>query len=196
MSDDTKESNSVENVPGEIIQGHEYDGIQELDNPLPRWWLVTFYGTIVFSIFYYGYYELFGGPSHDALFQSEMMIIEERQPALTDVSSEDFDSLDVNSLLADSESMLAAKDHFLTKCAACHGQNGEGLVGPNLTDKYWIHSKGGIAAIVEAIRVGYPEKGMPPWGELIPPELHVYISAYVLNLPAAEGKPPQGDLIE
>ena len=91
------------------------------------------------------------------------------------------------------------KGHYAAKCAACHGQNGEGLIGPNLTDKYWIHSKGKAPGLLAAIRKGFPAKGMPPWEALIPKEDHVALAAYVYSLQGTNpegGKEPQGELIE
>lgn len=182
-----------------IIEGHDYDGIQELDNPLPKWWLFTFYATIVFSVFYYGYYELFDGPSSKEQLQVAMERLESAQAksaseevpvtaALTETSVED--------ILKNEELMSQAKFHYEGKCAACHGVKGEGTVGPNLTDKYWIHSKGDLEGIVIALKKGFPEKGMPPWEDMIPKEFHLAIAVYIQQLPPVSGKGPQGDLIE
>ncbi|MCO5114683.1 MAG: c-type cytochrome [Bdellovibrionaceae bacterium] len=191
-------SENDKNVEGQIIEGHVYDGIKELDNPLPKWWLFTFYITIVFSIFYYGYYELFGGPTSHEILAADMAKVEalQQQNAQDAPEEQPIDMNDVNSILADASVMAEAKRQYDGKCAACHGMNGEGTVGPNLTDKYWIHSKGELDAIVVALKKGFPDKGMPPWEDMIPKEYHLAVAVYIKQMPPASGRPPQGDLVE
>lgn len=181
----------------QLIEGHDYDGIQELNNPLPRWWLATFYATIVFSLVYWGYFELFGGPSHDERLAAAMEKIRAKQQAA--VVTYDDSEIDLDALLADSEAMATGKDQYSAVCATCHGQAGEGLIGPNLTDRYWIHGDGGLEHILESIRVGYPDKGMPPWGNVIPADKHADVAAYVISLQGTDppnAKEPQGELVE
>jgi cytochrome c oxidase cbb3-type subunit 3 len=181
----------------QIIAGHEYDGIQELNNPLPKWWLATFYGTIVFGLIYWGYFELFGGPSHDERLAAAMMEIEKRQAAA--VVEYDDASIDLDGLLADTGALATGKEQFDAVCATCHGPEGQGVIGPNLTDKYWIHGDGGLEHILNSFRVGYTEKGMPPWGHVIPQEKHAPLAAYVISLKGTSPpnpKEPQGDLVE
>lgn len=180
-----------------IIEGHDYDGIQELNNPLPRWWLITFYLTIVFAIFYYGYYEVLGGPSSKEELRVAMEKVEALQQQAAEAEPQTVVSDDsVAGILANAQMMSDAKSQYEGKCAACHGMKGEGTVGPNLTDKYWLHSKGDIEGIVTALRKGFPEKGMPPWEDMIPKDLHVAIAVYIQQLPPASGKGPQGEMIE
>lgn len=189
----------MSNDEGKIIEGHSYDGIQELDNPLPKWWLATFYITIVFGVGYYAYYEIMGGPSHDEQLNAQMAKIEQLQEQHQAKQQKAAGEIDLATFLQQSEVMDKGKEHFVAKCAACHGQNGEGLIGPNLTDKYWIHSKGKAKGLLAAIRQGFPEKGMPPWDALIPKEDHVALAAYVYSLQGTNpegGKEPQGELIE
>lgn len=179
------------------IAGHSYDGIEELNNPLPKWWLATFYGTIVFSLIYWGYFELFGGPSHDARLAAAMEQIEARRAAAVVVY--DDASIDLDALLADSDALAAGKEQYGAVCVACHGQLGEGLIGPNLTDKYWIHGDGGLEHILDSFRVGYPDKGMPPWGNVIPLDKHAPLAAYVISLQGTDPpnpKEPQGEIVE
>jgi cytochrome c oxidase cbb3-type subunit 3 len=181
------------------IEGHDYDGIQELNNPLPRWWLVTFWGTIVFAVAYYGYFQLGPGPSHDDTLNRRMESVKAAQVATSEAIGAGDEDIDVAALLADPAAMDAGKEHFMTKCFPCHGANGEGIVGPNLTDDYWIHSRGGMPGILASIRTGFPEKGMPPWGQLIPAEEHAAVAAYVLTLKGtnpANAKAPEGNLVQ
>lgn len=178
------------------IENHEYDGIQELNNPLPKWWLLTFYGAIVFSIFYWGYYELAGGPSSSQELASEMSELKEKR---VQNKPETPENIDAEAIRGDSNAMAMGEKQFVTHCAACHGQKGEGLVGPNLTDKYWIHSKGQPEAILTAIREGFPTKGMPPWGALVPEEAHIPLAVYVTTLRGTNppnAKAPQGEPVE
>ncbi len=180
-----------------IIVGHEYDGIQELNNPLPKWWLATFYATIVFSLIYWGYFELFGGPSHDERLAAAMLDIEKRQAAA--VVEYDDAGIDLDGLLADAGALATGRGQFDAVCAACHGPEGQGSIGPNLTDPYWIHGDGGLEHILNSFRVGYAEKGMPPWGHVIPREKHAPLAAYVISLQGTSPpnpKEPQGDLVE
>gem|GEM_PF-4945592 len=108
------------------------------------------------------------------------------------------EGLSVETLLQDKEQMEIAKTNFESKCSQCHGKNGEGRVGPNLTDDYWIHSKGDFEGISTAIEKGFPQKGMQGWeGKMYPLDLK-YLAAYVLTLqdsPVEGGKGPQGEKI-
>jgi cytochrome c oxidase cbb3-type subunit 3 len=181
----------------QIIEGHDYDGIQELNNPLPKWWLATFFGTIVFSLLYWGYFELFGGPTHDERLAAAMANIEERRAAA--VVAYDDSSIDLDALLADAGALAAGKEQYDAVCVACHGQLGEGLIGPNLTDNYWIHGDGGLDHILASFREGYTDKGMPPWGNVISLDKHAALAAYVISLQETDppnAKEPQGDLVE
>ena len=185
------------NERDQLIEGHDYDGIQELNNPLPKWWLATFYGTIIFAFIYWGYFEHFGGPSHDARLAAAMELIKAKQAAA--VVAYDNLSIDLDALLADGGALAAGKEQFDAVCVACHGPAGEGLIGPNLTDKYWIHGDGGLEHILNSFRVGYLDKGMPPWGNVIPGDKHASLAAYVISLQGTNppnAKEPQGELVE
>ncbi len=180
-----------------LIEGHEYDGIQELDNPLPKWWLMTFYATIVFAIGYFAYYQIFDGPTSQEELNADLAEIQSNQPEVS--TSTDSSEIDVQALLANSDAMKIGEEAFGQFCIACHGQKGEGTIGPNLTDKYWMHSKGDLTGILVAIRDGFPQKGMPPWGQVIPPEKHAPLAAYVISLKGTNppnAKAPQGNPIE
>ena len=177
---------------------HEYDGIQELNNPLPGWWLATFYGTIIFAVAYYIYYTFMGGPDSDARLAEKLAAIDAVKQEAVAAAPADED-IDVKALIKKKKKMEVGKKHFVAVCAACHGQNAEGIIGPNLTDKYWIHSKGDAQGIINAIRLGFPEKGMPPWDAVVPRADQPALAAYVISLQGsnpANAKEPQGDLVE
>lgn len=181
-----------------LIEGHEYDGIKELDHPLPRWWVTLFYATIIWGVGYWAYYEFLGGPSHQEQYLAAMAKIEERaaQEPQESVSDED---VDLEALLNSPADLKVGMASFKQYCAACHGQNGEGVIGPNLADKYWIHSKGEYEGIMSAIVAGFPAKGMPPWGDVVPKSQQPKLAAYVISLQGsspANPKEPQGELVE
>jgi cytochrome c oxidase cbb3-type subunit 3 len=180
------------------IEGHEYDGIKEYDNPLPKWWLATFYGAIVFAVAYWGYFEVLGGPSHDERLASAMAGIESRQQEAAASFAAD-EGIDISVVLADETALAVGKEQYVKTCVPCHGELGQGSVGPNLTDDYWIHSRGDVQGVLASIRSGFPEKGMPPWGQIIPREEHVPLAAYVLTLRGTDPpnpKAPEGVLVE
>lgn len=142
----------------QLIAGHDYDGIQEFDNPLPMWWLWTFLGAIIFSFIYYIHYELKIGPTSDQELAAEMQAIEK----IKSMAESNALKVDLNTMIKDEGKIAEGKLVFGAKCAACHGDKGQGLVGPNLTDKAWLHGST-IESIYKTIAKGVLEKGMPPW---------------------------------
>lgn len=190
---------SDEKNTGKVIEGHEYDGIQELDHPLPKWWINLFYATIVFAVGYYSYYEFLGGPSHEEQYNTAMAaIMVKREANKVAEAKVPVKKMSLDDLLKDPKSLAVGQKAFKQSCVACHGGKGEGLIGPNLTDKYWISSKGDFDGVMKAILEGFPDKGMPPWGEIVPKSQHAPLAAYVLSLKGtnpANAKAPQGDLV-
>ncbi|MGZ3774360.1 MAG: cbb3-type cytochrome c oxidase N-terminal domain-containing protein [Pseudobdellovibrionaceae bacterium] len=177
---------------------HEYDGIIEHDNPLPMWWLWTFFLTIIFAFIYYIHYELGGGPTLKQELKTAMDELEKtKAKATVSAPMETEDSLTADFGKDGVVAMGAAQ--FTAKCSSCHGQNLEGLIGPNLTDKYWIHGKGTRMDIVKVIRDGVADKGMPPWGPVLKKEEVYAVAAYILSKKGsnpANAKAPQGDVVE
>lgn len=177
---------------------HEYDGIKELDNPLPGWWLATFYITILFAVLYFAYYEMMGGPTLDEELNAEM----ERMYEIREVQQESVEVVDEDKYVAmlDNKNVLEqGRSEYLGKCMACHGNNAQGLIGPNLTDEYWIRGDGSVSAIVKIINEGVPEKGMPPWKGVIKPDMIENVAVYVYSLHGSDppgAKPPQGEKVE
>jgi cytochrome c oxidase cbb3-type subunit 3 len=175
---------------GQLLD-HDYDGIQELDNPLPGWWLVTFWGAIVFAFFYFAFYQLGGGPSLDDELKRDMAAIQ----AQFESSTKDRQGIDWEKLKSDGTVVAAGKAQFEAKCSACHGVKGEGLIGPNLTDAYWIHGGTG-EAIHKVIMKGVLEKGMPAWEAQMKAEETDAVTVYVMTLIGTNppnAKPPQGE---
>ena len=178
------------------IVGHEYDGIQELDNPLPMWWLITFFGTIIFGFIYWMHYDITGaGPTTQQEMADDLAAVAKlAAPASGGASA----PVDLNALLADPKIFEAGKSVFQARCVACHGAGGEGQIGPNLTDKFWIHGKGQLADIATVVSKGVTEKGMPPWEtQLSPSDLNaVTVFAYKLRENPKTGKEPQGNEVK
>jgi cytochrome c oxidase cbb3-type subunit 3 len=195
MSNDKKQSEDKD----PLLLDHEYDGIQELDNPLPNWWLVTFYGAIIFSFFYWIHYHGggFGLSSTDALNKHLSEINEAQSEAMTKATSVTEDEL--LALLEDTEALNEGKVEYMGKCASCHGDKGQGLIGPNLTDKYWLHGEGTIKDVANVISVGVASKGMPPWKGLISGPLMNKVAAYIVSLKGTQpegAKKAEGELVE
>ncbi len=184
-----------EDQNGPLIEGHDYDGIQELDNPLPTWWLLTFFATIIFSFIYWIHYDVSrSGPTTSEELAARMNKWNFKQQAQVGTAPA-AENIDVAALLADPQALNEGKMEYTAKCAACHGNNGEGMIGPNLTDQFWIHEKGSFADILKMIKIGVPEKGMPPWDALISPDLQVKVAGYVLSLKGSNperAKAPEG----
>jgi cytochrome c oxidase cbb3-type subunit 3 len=137
---------------------HEYDGIRELDNHMPRWWVLGFYFTIAFSVVYMIYYHIAGGPSSDQEYQAEMAASPQKAQATVAVVDAGLKPLTDAASLAAGEKLYVAQT-----CSACHNANLGGLVGPNLTDDYWIHGCD-YATVMNNVKKGFQQKGMMPYG--------------------------------
>ena len=175
---------------------HDYDGIRELDNNLPPWWLYGFYACIVFSFVYlYRFHVAHTAPStHDEYVMAMAQAEVEKEEYLKN-SANNVDENTVK-LLTDASALGEGKKIFTSTCAACHGPEGQGLVGPNLTDDYWLH-KGSIKDVFRTIKYGVPEKGMKSWKDDFSPVQIAAIASYVKSLHGtkpANAKEPQGDL--
>jgi cytochrome c oxidase cbb3-type subunit 3 len=186
MSHSTKDEKTVK------LLDHNYDGIQELDNPLPGWWLQTFYWAIVFAVFYFTYYELGGGPDQWTELKHDMAPIEAAQAK---AKGQGYVDEDVSALLTQGDRISAGKKTFAEKCSSCHGNEAQGQIGPNLTDAFWIHGDGKPGAIAKVISEGVPDKGMPSWGPLLPRAELLSVAAFIVTLKGshpAQPKAPQG----
>lgn len=178
---------------GELLD-HNYDGIQEYNNPLPNWWLMTFFGTIIFAAVYYFHYEMAGGPTLvDELKMAMKDLPAQTAPAANVPDGENEEALAV--LMAKPEVLAKGKEVYVARCLACHADAGQGLVGPNLTDKFWINGKGTRVDIIAVVRKGVAEKGMPAWATMLPADEVLAVSAHVYALKGtspANPKAPQG----
>jgi cytochrome c oxidase cbb3-type subunit 3 len=169
---------------------HTYDGIQEYDNPLPRWWIILFWATIVFAIFYVLNIGVGIGNGRLADYDAEIAAAKLAHPEPEGAATAD----QLNALAGSTAALAAGKTLFATNCASCHRADAGGLIGPNLTDDAWIH--GARPEDIHATIVnGVLAKGMPPWGRILQPVDVDNLTAYVLSLAGSNppnAKAPEG----
>jgi len=171
-----------------LLLDHDYDGIRELDNKLPRWWVWLFNLSIVFAILYLIYYHVLdAGPLMAAQYQAEMAIGEKIKAAAV----AEFENRMVSLQPSTDPLMLAeGRETFEKLCAPCHRSDGGGLVGPNLTDDYWIHGSN-FGDNLKIIWNGVPSKGMVTWkGVLKPGTIHA-VGSYIYTLRGTHPKNPK-----
>jgi len=209
---------------------HEYDGIQELDNDLPRWWLWMFYASIAIAVVYMLYFHVLniGYLSADE-YNREMdpgyIRVQDHEPTYFgivpryrsplaavhgDIAPADVSvsggtlvpfsrESDTTTYLApvDDASLASGKNTYLMNCSSCHGKLGEGGIGPNLTDDYWLHGDD-FSSVVKSVRYGYPAKGMVPWLGTLQPDEILRASSFVMTLRGTNPpnpKAPEGELV-
>jgi cytochrome c oxidase cbb3-type subunit 3 len=176
---------------------HEYDGIREYDNPLPGWWMLLFWATILFSAWYVVYYHMGHGESIQQQYDREMLALYDMQTKqllklgpITDQT--------ISGFAAKPDMMASAKALFAQRCAVCHGNAAQGNIGPNLTDDYWLHG-GRPTEIYKTITEGVPAKGMISWKTQLGAGQILALAAYVGTLHGTNppnAKAPQGDLVK
>lgn len=179
-----------------LIDGHDYDGIQELDNRMPPWLQFLFYTTIFFAVVYAAYYFSGLGDLQIAELDKEIATAEVEKKAYMEKVGASMDENSVT-LLTDKAGVDAGMKIFQEKCTACHGTEGGGAVGPNLTDAYWLHG-GGIHNVFKVIKYGVPEKGMISWEKQLSPTDIQKVASFVLSIKGtkpANAKEPQGELV-
>ncbi len=174
---------------------HDFDGIHELDNRVPPWFTTLFSVTVIFGVVYILDYHVFGTSKLSADEYKEELATADLHRRIIMATEETIDENQLTAL-TDPVVLQRAGDEFKKYCASCHGVNGQGVVGPNLTDDYWIHG-GGITNVYATIKKGVPAKGMISWQLVFSPKQIQEIASYVLSLrgtdpPAA--KMAEGDL--
>ncbi len=177
-----------------VMLDHNYDGIKELDNSLPPWWVAMFYITIALSVVFLTYYHVLGGPSQADEYNAEIKAAEQTRAAFAATQANDIDEDNLEAS-TDAKDLSIGQTVYTTNCVACHGANGEGGVGPNLTDEFWIHG-GGITNVFKTVKNGVPEKGMIAWSAQLKPADMLKVSSYILSIQGTNppnGKAPQGD---
>jgi cytochrome c oxidase cbb3-type subunit III len=178
----------------EITLEHDFDGIKELDNRIPPWFTYLFYLTIIFAAWYMIDYHVLGTSKLSAEeYEEEMAIAAAHKEAL--IKSGVFITEETVTLLMDTETLNAGRMIYNNNCVTCHGPEGGGMVGPNLTDNYWIHG-GSIQDVFRIIKYGVPEKGMIPWQQQLNPKQIQDVSNYVVSLRGtnpSNAKQPEGE---
>ncbi|SFB84162.1 cytochrome c oxidase cbb3-type subunit 3 [Parapedobacter composti] len=182
----------------DLVIDHAYDGITELDNPVPAWFNGLFYASVVFAAVYLCIYHVFGwGPNQQEEYAREMAKAEKaRQEWLAQAAN----NVDENSVGVDlrPEIIAAGQAVFSQNCSACHGVAGEGGIGPNLTDRYWLHG-GEISDIFKVVKYGVLDKGMVPWEQSLTPAQIAEVSNYIVSLRDTHppnAKAPQGEEVQ
>lgn len=181
----------------EVALDHVYDGIQELDNHMPPWLKYTFYGTIAFAVIYcISFFSLGLVQISEQEYVAEMAQAEKEVGEFRKLVAA---SIDENTAkqITDEATLASAKAIYSQNCSACHGAAGEGGVGPNLTDEYWLHG-GSVKDVFKTIKYGIPQKGMIAWQQKLKPDEIQSVSSYILSLQGtkpANSKEPQGDKV-
>lgn len=212
---------------------HDFDGIQELDNNLPRWWLGLFYFSIIWGVLYMLYFHVFDiGYLQEDEYRSEInpnyVRVQEGGDKILGVLPEYHSPLhnprgdltpykreygaggpaEVTIMTAETDTttyvavtdetrLVNGEEAFQKNCMQCHGKFGEGGVGPNLTDNYWLHPSD-MTGVVKSIKYGYPSKGMIAWRGILQPEEIIDVASFVLTLKGTDPpnpKAPQGELV-
>jgi cytochrome c oxidase cbb3-type subunit 3 len=191
MSDDRPSAPKPAVDPDRLLE-HNYDGIQEYDNPMPRWWVYIFWGTIVWSILYFLNVPGVGsGKGRIANYERDMEAAHKRYASTSGTSLSD-DAL--WAIVRTPARLKEGEATFKSNCVACHREDAGGQIGPNLTDVYWIHG-GRPTDLLRTVTEGVPDKGMPSWGQLLKPDQVSAVVGYVLSLRGthpANPKEPQG----
>ncbi|MBE7638727.1 c-type cytochrome [Salegentibacter sp. BLCTC] len=182
----------------EILLDHNYDGIKELDNDLPSWWLYGFYVSIIFAFVYMGYYHIFDGETQTEEYLAEVAQAKEEIEAYKKANPDLIDASSVE-LLTEASDLEAGEQIFMTSCMACHKADGGGSIGPNLTDKHWILG-GGISNVFQTVSEGGRDgKGMVAWKSELSAQEIAQVSSYVISLEGTnppDAKAPEGEVWE
>ncbi len=177
----------------DLLLDHEYDGIRELDNHMPVWWLWLFYFTIAWSVGYMAYYYLLGGPDQIELYEQEVAAAQEQyglEPEGGEGGGGEEAADFTFAFLDDQDRIEEGREIYLSNanlCYTCHGENGEGMVGPNLTDELWIHGCS-PEEVANSIIEGYPSRGMIAYGSgsRIPDEKVQSLISYIASIQGTE----------
>lgn len=164
----------------DVLLDHEYDGIRELDNVLPPWWLWLFYITIFIGVIYMIRYHVMGDWSSDKEYTEEMAMAKSEVDAYLKKTGGDINE-NTAKVVNDAEALKNGKTIFNEpgKCATCHRLDGGGLIGPDLTDDKWIHGSD-IGSLFKIIKNGVPEKGMTKWDGLLSAKQIQEVASYIL----------------
>ncbi|CAN1491175.1 ccoP, cytochrome c oxidase, cbb3-type, subunit III [Flavobacteriaceae bacterium] len=188
-------SEPIENED-QLLLAHDYDGIKELDNTLPPWWVYLFYGCIVFAVVYLVRFEIMGGDNQETELKNEMAQAKIEVAEYMKTAPDLMDEKTVT-LLTDPADLAAGKVIYTTNCVACHRPDAGGQIGPNLTDEQWILG-GGIKNVFHTlVNGGRDGKGMISWKATLKPKEMQKVASYVLSLRGTnpvDPKAPEGEI--
>ena len=181
---------------GDITLDHNYDGIRELDNHLPPWWVNMFILTIVWAVGYMWWYHWGGDGMNQADEYKTEVATAKKEIAIALAGKAN--AVDESNVVVLTDAVALGEGELIYKnvCVACHGSKGEGTVGPNFTDEYWIHG-GGIKDLFKTIKYGVPDKGMIAWSSQLKPADMQKVASYILTLKGTNPpnpKAPQGTI--
>ena len=178
-----------------ILMDHEYDGIRELDNNMPPWWVWSFVATVIFAFAYLVHFHVIKTGDLQAIEYQKS--VDEAQIEIDKYMSEMAMNVDENNvvLLTDAADIQNGKNLYKVNCIVCHKENGEGLVGPNLTDDHWLYGEGDVKTVFSTIKYGTSNGMSEHESKLNPIELQ-QVTSFVLSMDYLEGKAPEGTKIE
>lgn len=181
---------------GELLLEHDYDGIKELDNDLPPWWVNLFYATAIFAVIYLVRFHVMDAYTQAEEFEQEVQLANAELEKMKANSPKEEITLDKVVMLTDEASLAKGKEIFTNACAACHKADGGGIVGPNLTDEFWING-GGIKNVFKIISEGSKNNpSMVAWNKTLESTDIQKVASYVLSLQGtkpAGAKPAEGE---
>jgi cytochrome c oxidase cbb3-type subunit 3 len=195
LKDNDENQNTTKSKTKDRVRGHHFDGIEEYDNSLPNWWLLTFFLTIVFAFVYWYHYHVLGKGltqqqelEADLAAQQQLVAAKQTGVVLSDEA--------IQAMVKDAVVLAQGHQTFNSYCVACHGAGAEGNIGPNLTDNYWIHGSK-PTMMVKTVTEGVPSMGMTPWKGVLSATQINSVVAYVISLRGSsppKAKAPQGNL--
>jgi len=176
----------------EGLHPNDPDGIREYDNPMPGWWVWAFRVSFWFAVCYFLWFQVFAKGSVAEDYTEDMR--EFRADVARRAMGSKVTEEGLEKLMGNAAVMSDARMIFQTRCVPCHGQDAQGVIGPNLTDEYWLHGRGTLLDIYGVVNEGVPAKGMPTWGRQLPPMDVAKLAAFVgtLRNRHVPGKAPEG----
>ncbi len=197
-----KENNELGNTIIEdekhLVLDHDYDGIQELNHPLPSWWSSIWAISIIFSVIYCMYYAFMDGDTLKEEYTKEYAKVS-KVIAAEKAKSGNFDLVVYEKYVNENDGIKKGALVYEENCLSCHAEGGAGDIGPNLTDKYWIHANGDATSIYPIVLNGVEDNGMPAWAEMLSKEELMSVVAYIISLQGTnppDAKEPQGEIIQ
>jgi cytochrome c oxidase cbb3-type subunit 3 len=180
------------------LMDHEYDGIQEYDNPCPAWWHMIFIGTVLFSAVYFVFFQL-GKIGWTVVGAHQQAVASDLKMRFEEIGELASDEATLLKYMQEPDWLTVGETVYATNCKACHGDNGSGLVGPNLTDDYYKpENVKNLVDIARVIEVGAAAGSMPAWRSRLHPNEIVLVAAYVANMRGQNltgPRPAEGEVI-